>query len=52
LPVIGSISLTVSEAMQKIQKRRHKQFAGAFAGLIGVFLVLMAIEVVSVGTIV
>jgi polysaccharide chain length determinant protein (PEP-CTERM system associated) len=52
LPVIGSISLTVSEAMQKIQKRRHKQFAGAFAGLIGVFLVLMALEVVSVGTIV
>jgi polysaccharide chain length determinant protein (PEP-CTERM system associated) len=51
LPVIGSISLTISEAAQKIQKRRHKQFAASAAGLIGVFLVLMAIEFVSVGTI-
>jgi hypothetical protein len=51
LPVIGSISLTVSEAAKALQRKRLKQFAGASAGLFGVLLILLAIEIVSVGTI-
>ena len=51
LPVIGSISLTVSDAARVIEKRRLKQFAGACAGLGAMFVILLAIEVVSIGTI-
>lgn len=51
LPVIGAISLTVSDAARAIEKKRLKQFAGACAGLVGVFVILLAIEIVSIGTI-
>ena len=51
LPVIGAISLTVSDAARAIEAKRLKQFAGACAGLVGVFVVLIAIEIVSVGAI-
>lgn len=51
LPVIGSISLTVSDAARVVERRRLKQFAGACAGLGAMFVVLLAIEIVSVGTI-
>jgi len=51
LPVIGSISLTMSEAARVIERRRLKQFAGACGGLAAMFLILVAIEIVSVGTI-
>ncbi len=51
LPVIGSISLTVSEAAKALRRRRFKQFAGASAALFGVLVILLAIEIVSVGTI-
>ncbi|TRD12512.1 chain-length determining protein [Erythrobacter insulae] len=51
MPVIGSISLTMSETARALQRRRLKQFAGACAGLGGVFVILLAIEVVSVSTV-
>ncbi len=51
LPVIGSISLTISETAKELRRRRLKQFAGATAGLFGVLVILLAIEIVSVGTI-
>jgi len=51
LPVIGSISLTVSDAARVIERRRLVQFAGACAGLVGVFVILLAIEIVAIGTI-
>ena len=51
LPVIGSISLTVSDAARVIERRRLMQFAGACAGLGMMFVILLAIEVVSIGTI-
>ncbi len=51
LPVIGSISLTVSDAARVIEAKRLKQFAGACAGLAAIFVVLLAIEIVAVGTI-
>ncbi|MFM7377207.1 MAG: XrtA system polysaccharide chain length determinant [Erythrobacter sp.] len=49
LPVIGSISLTVSEAARAIEAKRLKQFAGACGGLGAMFVILLAIEFVSVG---
>ena len=49
LPVIGAISLTVSEAARAVEQRRLKQFAGACAGLGAIFVILLAIEFVSVG---
>ncbi|MFL0356464.1 XrtA system polysaccharide chain length determinant [Erythrobacter sp. GH1-10] len=51
MPVIGSISLTISDAARTLEQRRLKQFAGACAGLVGVFVILLAIEVVSVGSV-
>ncbi|BDI61268.1 XrtA system polysaccharide chain length determinant [Qipengyuania nanhaisediminis] len=51
LPVIGSVSLTLSDAAKQLRAKRLKQFAGASAGLVGVLVVLLAIEIVSVGTI-
>ncbi|MEO1222054.1 MAG: chain-length determining protein, partial [Pseudomonadota bacterium] len=52
LPVIGAVSLNLSDAAQSLRKRRTKQFAGAFAGLFAVLAILLVIEVVSIGTIV
>ncbi len=51
LPVIGSISMTVSEAAQELRAKRFKQFAGATAGLFSVFVILLGIEFVSVGAV-
>ena len=51
LPVIGSISLTVSDAARVIERRRLMQFAGACAGLGMMFVILLAIEVISIGSI-
>jgi polysaccharide chain length determinant protein (PEP-CTERM system associated) len=48
LPVIGAISLTVSEATRAIEAKRLKQFAGASGGLGAIFVILLAIEFVSV----
>ncbi|MCL9999967.1 MAG: Wzz/FepE/Etk N-terminal domain-containing protein [Erythrobacter sp.] len=49
LPVIGAISLTVSEAARAVEKKRLKQFAGACTGLGAMFVILLAIEFVSIG---
>ncbi|MHA7818474.1 MAG: XrtA system polysaccharide chain length determinant [Erythrobacter sp.] len=51
LPVIGTISLTLSESARELRAKRLKQFAGACAGLVGVLVILLGIEIVSVGTI-
>ena len=51
LPVIGSISLTLSQAAKALERKRLKQFAGACAGLAGVFVILVAIEFVSIGSV-
>ncbi len=50
LPVIGAISLTISDAVRKREARRVKQFAVFGAGLFGVFLILVAIELITVRT--
>lgn len=51
LPVIGSVSLNLSEAARALGRRRLKQFAGASAALLGVLAILLVIEIISVGTI-
>ncbi len=51
LPVIGSVSLTLSDSARALRGRRLKQFVGGCAALVGVLVVLLAIEIVSVGTI-
>jgi len=49
LPVIGAISLTVSAAAQAVERQRLKQFGAACGALVGMFVILLAIEIVSVG---
>lgn len=49
LPVIGSISLNISDAARLTEKKRLTQFAGACGGLVAIFIVLLAIEIVSIG---
>ncbi len=51
LPVIGSISLTISDAARAIERRRLGQFAGACGGLVAIFMVLVGIEIVAIGSI-
>ncbi len=51
LPVVGSISMTLSDAARELRAKRFKQFAGATAGLFGVFVILLAIEFVSISTV-
>ncbi|MEO0590053.1 MAG: XrtA system polysaccharide chain length determinant [Pseudomonadota bacterium] len=51
LPVIGTVSKTVSDTARTLARRRLKQFAGASAALVGVFVILLAIEVISVRTV-
>ena len=51
LPVIGSISRTLTDAQSAMERRRMKMFYAASAGLAGVFAVLLAIEFIQVGTV-
>lgn len=51
LPVIGSISLTMSDAARANEQRRLKQFAGACAALAAMFVILLAIELVAISTV-
>jgi uncharacterized protein involved in exopolysaccharide biosynthesis len=51
MPVIGAISLTMSDAVRAVERKRLKQFAGVCGGLVAVFVILLGIEVVTIGTI-
>lgn len=51
LPVIGTVSKTVSETARAASARRFKQFAGASGALLGVFVILLAIEMIAVRTV-
>lgn len=51
LPVIGSISLTLSDTARALERRRLKQFVGACGGLAAMFVVLLVIEIISVGSV-
>ena len=49
LPVIGSVSHTMTEAARVLKVRRMKQFAAAAGGLGALFVVLLGIEFVQRG---
>jgi polysaccharide chain length determinant protein (PEP-CTERM system associated) len=49
LPVIGTVSHTMTETARVLKARRFKQFAAAAGGLGGLFVVLLGIEFVQRG---
>ncbi len=49
LPVIGSITETLTQPLLVERRRKLKWLAGGFAGLVGLFVVLMAIEFIQRG---
>lgn len=52
LPVIGTISLTLTEAARALRKKRLKQFAAGVGGLGLLFIVLLGAEFVQRGMVV
>lgn len=51
LPVVGTISRSMTEARRELERKRLKQFAAGLAGLGGVCALLLVIEMVQVGTV-
>ena len=51
IPVLGTISFSLTEAGKSLQVRRNKQFAGACAALGGLFVILLAVEFVQRGSV-
>ena len=49
LPVIGTISHTLTEAARDLARRRMKQFSAATGGLCALFVVLLAVEFIQRG---
>ena len=48
LPVIGTVSQTISDTARALERRRLIQFGGATAALMGVLVILLAIEMITV----
>ncbi|MHA6317349.1 XrtA system polysaccharide chain length determinant [Altererythrobacter sp. CAU 1778] len=44
LPVLGTISMTFNQAGRELRRKRARQFAGACAGLGGMFVLLLVVE--------
>ena len=51
LPVLGTISYTLTDASRALRLRRNKQFVGACAALGGLFVILLAIEFIQRGSV-
>lgn len=51
LPVVGTVSRSMTDARREIERKRLKQFAGAAAGLVGVCVLLLAVEFIQVGSV-
>ena len=49
LPVIGTISHTLTQAAQALRKRKTKQFYAATGGLGGLFVILLGVEFIQRG---
>ncbi len=49
LPVLGAISLNVTEAGRALRRKRTRQFAGAVAGLCLIFVLLLVAEFIQRG---
>jgi hypothetical protein len=52
LPVVGSISHTLTNAQRVLRKRRMRWFYGSAVGLFVLFGILQALEVVERGSVV
>lgn len=51
LPVLGTVSRSMTDAARRHQKLRLKQFIGATAALGGVCVLLLAVEMIQVGSV-
>ena len=51
LPVVGTISRSMTEMRQAQQRKQFKQFAGGLAGLVGICVILLAVEFIQVGSV-
>lgn len=51
LPVIGTVSRSMTEATRAHQKRRLKQFLAGAGGLAGVCFLLLVVEIIQVGSV-
>ncbi|TMM50026.1 XrtA system polysaccharide chain length determinant [Qipengyuania marisflavi] len=51
LPVLGTVSRSITDATRSHDKRRLKQFVAGSAALGGVCLMLLVVEVIQVGTV-
>jgi polysaccharide chain length determinant protein (PEP-CTERM system associated) len=49
LPVVGSISQMLTSAQRTERKRKLRQFAGGSAALVGVFVIMLAVEFIQRG---
>ncbi|MET0372187.1 MAG: XrtA system polysaccharide chain length determinant [Sphingobium sp.] len=49
LPVMGSITQTLNDAQAMLERRRNRWFAGAGGGLVGLGVVLIAVEFIQRG---
>jgi hypothetical protein len=49
LPVIGTISLTLTESARELRRRKMRRFAAAAGGLGGLFVILLVAEFVQRG---
>ena len=51
LPVVGTISRSMTEARSALERKRLKQFAAGVAALGGICVLLLAVEFIQVGTV-
>ena len=51
LPVLGTVSRSMTDAARRLEKLRMKQFIGAAAALAGVCVLLLAVEMIQVGSV-
>jgi hypothetical protein len=49
LPVLGSVTATITDAGRSLRAKRLKYFAAGSAALLGVFVLLMAVEMIQRG---
>jgi polysaccharide chain length determinant protein (PEP-CTERM system associated) len=51
MPVLGTISFSLTDAARVLQSKRNKQFVAAGAALCGLFVVLLAVEFIQRGSV-
>ena len=51
MPVLGTISFSLTDAARSLQSKRNKQFGVAGAALGGLFVILLAVEFIQRGSV-